>query len=174
MSIKHSAVFIFCAIMIAVVGCTRETTQVSEINQFSLDSMEGIITQSGIEPDKEITSDGKGSLRITASEPSIVKLFEVTDIDIENAKLLYSAKVRTEGVDGQVYLEMWCGFTGTGEFFSRNLESPVTGTTDWSTLETPFFLQKGQNPDYVKLNLVIDGKGIVWIDDIRLMKGPLN
>jgi hypothetical protein len=36
------------------------------------------------------------------------------------------------------------------------------------------FLKKGQNPDNVKLNLVIDGKGIAWIDDIWLLKAPLK
>jgi hypothetical protein len=39
------------------------------------------------------------------------------------------------------------------------------------TQETPFFLKKGENPNNVKLNLVIDGKGMVWIDDIRLFRG---
>jgi hypothetical protein len=52
--------------------------------------------------------------------------------------------------------------------------SPLTGTTDWTTAETPFLLKRGENPDNVKLNLVIDGKGTVWIDDIRLMNGTLN
>ncbi|MCH7556135.1 MAG: hypothetical protein IIB56_01620 [Planctomycetes bacterium] len=51
--------------------------------------------------------------------------------------------------------------------------NPLTGTTDWTTEKIPFLLKKGQNPDNVKLNLVIDGKGTVWIDDIRLLKGPL-
>jgi hypothetical protein len=40
--------------------------------------------------------------------------------------------------------------------------------------ETPFFLKKGENPDNVKLNLVINGKGTAWIDDIRVLKGPLQ
>lgn len=44
----------------------------------------------------------------------------------------------------------------------------------WTTVETPFFLQKGQNPDNIKLNLVVNGKGTVWIDDIKLIKGPLQ
>ena len=65
-------------------------------------------------------------------------------------------------------------FGDKGEFFSRGLQSPLSGTTDWSTGETPFFLKKGENPDNVKLNLVIDGKGTVWIDDIHLFKGPLK
>ncbi|MCH8120599.1 MAG: hypothetical protein IIC00_12845 [Planctomycetes bacterium] len=68
---------------------------------------------------------------------------------------------------------MWCHFPGRGEYFSKGLMNPLTGTTDWTTEEIPFLLKKGQNPDNVKLNLVIDGKGTVWIDDIRLLKGPL-
>jgi len=109
-----------------------------------------------------------------AKEPTVVRLFELGDIDVENARLIYQAKVRTEGVEGQVFLEMWCHFPGKGEFFSRGLQTPLTGTTNWTTEETPFFLKKGENPDNVKLNLVINGKGTAWIDDIRVLKGPLQ
>jgi hypothetical protein len=69
---------------------------------------------------------------------------------------------------------MWSRFPGKGEFFSRGLETPLTGTTTWTSEETPFFLKKGENPDNVKLNLVINGKGMAWIDDIRLLKSPLQ
>jgi hypothetical protein len=113
-------------------------------------------------------------LKITATEPTVVRLFEVGDIDIENARLIYQAKIRTDNIAGKVYLEMWCNFPGKGEFFSRGLQTPLTGTTNWTREETPFFLKKGENPDNIKLNLVIDGKGTAWIDDIRLMKGPLQ
>jgi hypothetical protein len=132
------------------------------------------MTQSGVQFDKEVSSDGNGSLKIIATEPTVVRLFELGDIDIENARLIYQAKVRTEGVEGQVFLEMWCHFPGKGEFFSRGLQTPLTGTTNWTTEETPFFLKKGENPDNVKLNLVINGKGTAWIDDIRVLKGPLQ
>ncbi len=69
---------------------------------------------------------------------------------------------------------MWCVFAGKGEFFSRSLQSPLAGTNDWTTLETPFFLKKGERPSNVKLNVVINGSGRVWIDDLRLVKGPLQ
>ena len=55
-----------------------------------------------------------------------------------------------------------------------NDADPLSGTTDWTTRETPFFLQKGENPDNVRMNLVINGKGTVWIDDIRLLMAPLD
>lgn len=144
-----------------------------ELRRYALDNTEGLITQSGMGIDKTISSDGNGSLRIDATRPTTVRLFETGDVDIENARLIYQAKVRTQNAEGQVYLEMWCHFPGKGEFFSKGLMTPLTGTTDWTTVETPFFLKKGQNPDNVKLNLVIGGKGTVWIDDIRLLKGPL-
>jgi hypothetical protein len=146
----------------------------TELKSFPLDSTEGVLTQSGVTIDKQISSDGNGSLRIEATEPTTVRLFETGDIDMEDARLIYQARVRTEGFEGQAYLEMWCHIAGLGDFFSRGLDRPLTGNTDWVTEETPFLLKKGQNPDNVKLNLVIKGKGTVWIDDIRLLKGPLR
>jgi len=148
--------------------------EVTELKRYPLDSMEGLITQAGATIDKQISSDGNGSLRIEATEPTTIRLFETGDIDIEEARLIYQARVRTENLEGQVYLEMWCHIAGLGDFFSRGLDRPLTGSTDWVTEDTPFFLKAGQNPDNVKLNLVINGKGTVWIDDIRLSKGPLK
>jgi len=174
MNIRIAVFLLALAMSFAMTGCTKNSTQATEIKKYPVDSMEGIITQSSVEIDKEISSDGKGSLKITATEPTVVRLFETGDIDIENARLDYQAKVRTDGVEGQVFLEMWCNFPGRGDFFSRGLDSPLTGTTAWTTQGTPFFLQKGENPDNVKLNIVINGKGTVWVDDIRLIKGPLQ
>jgi len=174
MSIKGFVLCICVAMILAIAGCSKPSTEAAELRHFAVDSMEGIITKSGIQIDKQISSDGKGSLRITAAGPTVVRLFEVGDLDIENARLIYQARLRAENVQGQVYLEMWCHFPGKGDFFSRGLQTPLTGTTDWTTEETPFFLKKGENPDNVKLNLVIDGKGTAWIDDIRLLKGPLK
>ena len=157
------------------VGCgKKESKEITELKHFPIDNTERIITQSGVEIDKQISADGNGSLRITAAESTVVRLFETGDIDVENARLIYQAKVRTEGVEGQVFLEMWCHFPGKGEFFSRGLQTPLTGTIDWTTEEIFFLLRKGENPDNVKINLVIDGKGTVWIDDIRLLKGSLQ
>ncbi len=155
----------------------RESARVRiELKRFPVETMEGIITQSGVEIDKQISSDSNGSLRITATEATVVRLFEIRLSEahlvtyMKGTRLIYQAKVRTENVDGQVYLEMWCHFPGKGEFFSRGLMTTLTGTTDWTKVQTPFFLKKGENPDNVKLNLVINGKGTAWIDDIRLLK----
>jgi len=143
---------------------------VTELRQFALDNTDGLITQSGVSIDKQISSDGNGSLRIEATEPTTISLFDTGDIDIENARLIYQAQIRTQDVDHDARLEMWCHFPGKGDFFSRD-PTPVWGTTAWTRQETLFFLKDGENPDNVRLNLTINGKGTVWIDDIRLLKG---
>ena len=168
-----SLLTLICLVFAFLVVCSKPSQEVAELQHFPLNTMEGIITRSGVEIDKDISSDGAGSLKIAAAEPTTVNLFEISDINIENARLTYQARVRTENIEGQVYLEMWCHFPGQGEFFSRGLQTPLKGTTEWTTVETPFILQKDQNPDYVKLNLVIDGQGIAWIDDVRLIRGTL-
>lgn len=155
-------------------GCSRNSGTVVELRRFPLDSLKEVLTQSGVLLDREHSTDGNGSLRIEATDSTVVRLFEVSDLDVDNGRLIYRAKIRTENLTGPVFLEMWCRFPGRGEFFSRGLQSPLTGTTEWSTQETVFFLKKGENPDLVKLNLVINGAGTVWIDDVRLLKGPLS
>lgn len=157
-----------------ILGCSLSAQDVVELKKFPVDSLDGILTRNSVQLDKQNSSDGKGSLKIIAGQPLTVRLFEVSGIEVDDARLIYRAKVRTEGVEGLVYLEMWCHFPGKGEFFSRNLQTPLSGTTNWTTEETPFFLKKGEKPDYVKLNLVVNGKGTAWIDDIRLLKAPLQ
>jgi hypothetical protein len=150
------------------------SASVTEIRRFSLDNLKDLITQSSVELDKENSSDGHGSLRINSTGNSTVRLFEVQNPEIENARLIYQARIKTRELQGKAYLEMWCRFPGKGEFFSRALDRPYSGSNEWSSTETPFFLQKGQKPDLVRLNLVVEGAGTVWIDDVRLLKVPLQ
>ncbi|HUV37621.1 MAG TPA: hypothetical protein VMX58_11850 [Patescibacteria group bacterium] len=164
---------IACTALIMLFGCSGKQAEEQEILYYPLDSVEDIITRSSVTLDTEITSDGNGSIRIDAGGPAIVRLVETGDIDVENAKLIYRAKLRTENVKGKAYLEMYCRMPGVGEAFSRGLDSPLSGTNEWVTEEIPFYLKKGQNPDNVKLNLMIDGSGTVWIDDIHILRAPL-
>jgi hypothetical protein len=146
----------------------------SVLKRFPCDSFSGMISRTGVELDKSISSDGQGSFKLTTSKPTTFRLFEVHNLHVDNARLLYEARLRTKDIDGKVYLEMWVHVDGKGEFFSRGVQEPITGTTEWSTQEIPFFLQPGQTADYAKLNIVVEGKGTAWIDSIKLVKAPLN
>ena len=165
--------FLTLATLLAI-GCSRGTQPVVELKNYPIDEMQGIITTDGVYIDEEVSSDGQGSLQIVAETPTVVRLYETGDLDVENARLVYEAKIRTEGLDGQAYLEMWCQFDGKGDYFSRALHAPLSGTNNWTTQQTVFYLRKGENPQNIQLNLVIKGQGKAWVDDIRLVKGPLS
>jgi hypothetical protein len=88
-----------------------------------------------------------------------IRLFEVENPGVEQCMVTYRAKLKTENLTEQAYLEMWCRFPGKGEFFSRGLAHTVTGSNDWASYETPFLLKKGEKPDLIKLNLVLSCAG---------------
>jgi hypothetical protein len=117
-----------------------------------------------------------GGWRVTRAAPGPVPLFEVADPAVENAVLLYRARMRAEGVTGKAYLEMWVRIPGRGEFFSRGLAQPLQGTSGWASYEIPFFLNEpGLRPDLVKLNVAFEhGGGTVWVKDVELLRAALS
>lgn len=174
MKIKILFITFLVLTIFLIVGCSNDTGQPVVIKSYPVKNLDGFLTQEGVEFDSDASSDGNGSIKIVAPESTTVRLYETGDIDIEKARLVYQAKIRTENVIGQAFLEMWCVFEGKGEFFSRGLRTLVTSDTDWTGSETMFYLKAGENPNNIKLNLVINGSGTVWIDDIKLVKHPLR
>jgi hypothetical protein len=152
-----------------LISCNVQTEK-SELKSFPVNDLNGIIAQTGIQFDKNISSDGNGSIRIDAAGPIAVPLYIIDDVKVEDTQVIYEAKIKSDGLSGQAYLEMWCVFKDQGEFFSRGFDSVISGSTDWKTIRTVFNLKKGETPDQFKLNVVVNGAGTVWIDGIRLSK----
>jgi len=174
MPVMKKLLLFICLSAFFLAACSEEPAGIALLKHYPINGMEGLITRSGVELDEEITSDGDGSLRISADKPVRVRLYETGDIDVRNARLIYKAKLRTEDVEGMVYIQMWCHFRGKGEYYSRAIQSALSGTNEWTSQEIPFFLTKKDNPDNVKLDIVLTGKGTVWVDDIRLTRAPLR
>ena len=141
-----------------------------DLIKLSLDDAASIGTT--IQTDSEVKTEGQSSVRITTKHSTTVCLGEVIGLNVEDTRLLYTAKVKSD-LDGVAFLEMWV-HVGGGQYFSRGMTDPIKGKSDWMSIQTPFMFQKGQNPDLVILNLVINGKGTVWIDDVVLSKAPLK
>lgn len=160
----------FLALSILLPG----TAQAEEIATFNMDNPEGPSLQ--VATDTQNKAEGEASLKITTYSkwPATVPIATVNAPGVENARVTYSAKVKSAlGAEGTAYLEMWCIFAD-GQYFSRGLDKPIKGEADWTELSTPFFLKEGQTPQKIQLNLVITGIGSVWIDDIHLSAGPAN
>jgi len=155
---------------VAVTLLVQCPAQAQELKKISLDDVSALGLS--VQADAGIKTEGSASIRITTAWPTTVCLGEVSGLDVENAQLVFKAKVKTD-LEGDAFLEMWVQ-VGGGNYFSKGMNDPAKGKSDWKTIQTQFQFQKGQKPDNVTLNIVINGKGSLWIDDIVLSKEPLK
>jgi hypothetical protein len=155
------------ALTIAFAACGGRPAEPQLIRAFT--GSDKPISQSGVTPDE-------GGWRIERAGAGSVPLFEVENPGVEYTTLAYRARMKGSGIQGKAFLEMWVRVPGRGEFFSRGLDQPLTGTVDWMSLEIPFFLnERGIKPDLVKLNVAFDGAGgTVWIKDVQLLHTSLG
>ena len=113
-----------------------------------------------------------GSWAVSCTTTQTFRLFEVPNPGVENCTVTYVARLKSEDLVGRAYLEMWCRFPSRGEFFSRGLGNPISGPCDWASCQTQFFLKAGEEPDLIRLNLVVEGHGTVFIKDAELTTVP--
>ena len=156
--------------MLALMVCLAGAANAEELKKLSLDDASVIGTS--IQADAEVKVEGTGSIKIATQWPTTICLGEVVDLNVEDARLIFQARVKSE-LSGTAFLEMWA-HVGGGQYFSRGMNDVVEQTTDWKSIQTPFVFEKGQKPDKVTLNIVINGTGTVWIDDVILSKEPLK
>jgi len=156
-------------LLLLFISCSIQTKPI-ELKHFSIDDLKGITAQTGIQLDKSISSDGNGSIKIVAAGPVVIPLYNIDDVRIDDTQLIYEAKIKSESLSGQAYLEMWCVIKDKGEYYSRGFNSAIAGTTEWKSIKTVFLLRKNEIPNQIKLAVVVNGVGTVWIDDIHLSK----
>ena len=123
----------------------------------------------------DITAEaGSGGWRFSPKSAQTFRLFEVPAPGLEQCMITYRAEMKSEDLEGRGYLELWCRIPGRGEFFSKGLARPVRGSTGWASYEVPFYLKTGQRADMLKLNLTVEGAGIIWMKNIELLRTSLR
>src|SRR5437899_10555740 len=93
---------------------------------------------------------------IDSREQQTIRLFEVQNAGVQQCLLTYRARMKTDGLQGRAFLEMWCGVSGRGEFFSKGLNQPAKGTSDWAGYDVQFGLLSGDTDDGRRLNRVVE------------------
>ena len=132
--------------------------------QNQLVSLDGILTRDGVTLD----TSGGTAVRIESDGPRTVRLAEVQTEAAEAVVLTYRGHLRTANLKGRAYLEMRCSIPGKGELLARAPQGPSTGTTDWVTQVTRLSLGSQPRPQTVRLNVEIEGPGVVWVHNILL------
>ncbi len=119
-------------------------------------------------------TESAGAWIVEPSTASMPVLFEIPSPEVDDVRLVYRAELRAVRVVGPAYLEMWVRLPGRGTFFSKGLQLLLTGTTDWTTHEIPFFLKKGEIPDLVTLGIRFEAPGgRVEVRSVQLLRAPL-
>jgi len=145
-------------------------SEVDLLQRFHLDEPGELTHPNAVVLDHSVSFDGKGSVRVEATGPVVVPLLESGDLDVESAIITWTARIRAQELDGSAYLEMSCRFPDRGEYFTRGLAHGISGSKTWTLSRTSFVLRKGENPDNIRLNLIMTGPGVAWVDDVRLLR----
>ena len=156
-------------LVVVAAACSRFGASATPQSLHRFVSSESPITQSGV-------TSAEGGWKITRDAAGSVPLFEVPAAPgLQQTTLTYRARLKASDVRGRAFLEMWVRVPGRGEFFSRGLDQPLQGSSEWATYEIPFFLNEpGLRPDLVKLNVAFEGGGgTLWVKDIQLLQAPL-
>ncbi len=124
----------------------------------------------------ESAPGGGPALRVDASPSGIVvHLATIERPSVEPEGYALIGWVRYEGVEGPGYLEMWSVFPDGSRSFSRTLgaKGPVaalTGSSDWRSVAVPFSLRGGLTPSSLQINLVLPGRGTVWLGPMEVAR----
>jgi hypothetical protein len=129
-----------------------------------LNSLDDVMTRANVTLDKVVSPDG--AIRVDAQNPMTVHLVEVRSAAAEGI-LYYRGHLRSANLKGRAYFEIRCRFPDR-DLVAKDLNQAVSGTMDWVTQSIPIRLERGQRADVVALDVVIEGAGTVWVDNIAL------
>jgi hypothetical protein len=121
---------------------------------------------------------GNQCLLVAATQSGGIRaeLFAVQQPGVREAVYALKARVRYENVEGAAFLEMWNHFPDGSAYFSRTLadQGPMAcfrGTSDWRDMVLPFFASgTSMRPSRLVINLVMPGKGRIWIGTPTLVQ----
>jgi len=120
--------------------------------------------------------DGATAVRLqaTAPGPTSFHLVTIDHLAVVGPAYVVAGQVRYQDVEGQGYLEMWTVFPDGQRFFTRTLgaQGPLAalhGESSWRRFELPFDLSgASQAPSRLEINLVMPGRGTVWLGPMQL------
>ncbi len=111
--------------------------------------------------------------------PTAITVLVVADPKITKPRYAIRGQVRYEAVEGKGYLEMLNHFPGGGPHFSKTLAGSgpmqsLEGSSDWRPFVLPFLIGSPERPQKLVVNVVLPGKGKVWLGPLSLVQYEQN
>jgi len=163
-----------CILLVATRAVTAQQLTREPTIDWSMTPVTAGVTLPGQGP------DGATALRLQATAPGPTS-FHLVTIDhpaVAGPAYVVAGQIRYQDVEGQGYLELWTVFPDGQRFFSRTLgtQGPLAalhGESNWRRFELPFDLSgASQVPSRLEINLVLPGRGAVWLGPIHLQQTP--
>lgn len=155
-------------------GSPAATTKAVEIAHFPI-SVGAVPAGADAVFDPGVSRDGGGSLRVDTQQGGRLRLYALDGLGEVPGRLVYTGFLKSRDLRGAAFFEMWCRPAAGDPAFVRGVNRRVEGTSDWKPTEIGFSRPDlCSNPVSVELNVVVDGSGTVWIDDLRLWSVPVN
>ena len=116
------------------------------------------------------------SLKIEGGTGTPVTVAIIEPPAIKGPRYAVTGQVRYESVEGVGYLEMWNHFSNGGEYFSRTLADvgpmmKLQGNSGWRPFTLPFDATGASAPTRLVVNVVLPGRGVVYLSPLQLVDG---
>ncbi len=172
---KYASALFTAIIGILILGSVISLAD-QEIVELPINSAQDIVSSGSVRIDPE----SENALLVNSDGKKEIELFDIEGTGLGDKKLTYSAVMRTKDLTstddtrGIAYLELTVLFPDGEELVARGPRVPLSGTTEWRSAETVLYVDKGGDPQNVSLDLIVDGAGKVWLQDVRLSTRPLR
>jgi hypothetical protein len=112
-----------------------------------------------------------------AGQPAAVTVLTIERPGVKGPRYALTGQVRYEGVEGAGYLELWNYFPDGSQYFSRTLAESgpmmrLQGTSGWRAFTLPFDATGAPPPTRLVFNVVLAGKGVVYLGPLHLADTP--
>lgn len=161
-------------LLLFFIGCKKTEPLVF---LFNVNSLNSVISKYNLIMDNEISYDGLGSIRVESEDSVTAYLFILRDIPIRRAKLKWEAYCKTEELEGRAFMEIgvqiYSKYGKEYDTFIYRGDEFISKTTNWTKLNVEFLSTENRMISTVQLNLIVKGRGKVWIDQVKFTATPI-
>lgn len=155
--------------LIALLAGFALTAWAVDLGTFSCDSLTQVKTLVSV--DKNVKAGGEGAIKVEAAQGAMVTIADQKNLAIKKDNTLWCIlKVKCSGVKQRAYFEMWCDVGNGQRAFSKGLDQPLQGDTDWREIHLPMMVNGDFLVNRALVNVVVEGPGTVWVDQIKFAK----
>lgn len=123
-------------------------------------------------PRHNLTALQTGECKIERRGEEVISLFEIEPADLDRGLLSLRTEIRSQDLVGHAWLELTCGYPDRRSQVREIRYQENRRSTDWKFADLSQFLRKDQRPSLIRLCLVTEGPGTIWIRNTQAIVTP--